>query len=226
LSVLFIHGAGGNPAVWHLQTRHFSDSAALELPGHPNGQGLTSVEGYATFVEHEIYRRGIRAPVLVGHSMGGAITIELALRRRDLKALILVGSGARLRVSPELLGKIKENYGEAARLIAAWSVSSQADPVFVDRIADDLLKIRPKVTLGDFLACDRFDRMDRVQEISYRTLIVCGEEDQMTPPKYSKYLQDAIKGSELVLIPGAGHGVMLEKHREFNQALEHFLASL
>jgi pimeloyl-ACP methyl ester carboxylesterase len=48
----------------------------------------------------------------------------------------------------------------------------------------------------------------------------------MTPVKYSQYLHEKIKGSELVIIPGAGHSVMLEKHREFNQALDAFLASL
>jgi pimeloyl-ACP methyl ester carboxylesterase len=68
--------------------------------------------------------------------------------------------------------------------------------------------------------------MDRLAEIACRSLILCGEEDRMTPVKYSQYLHEKIKGSELVIIPGAGHSVMLEKHREFNRALDGFLASL
>jgi pimeloyl-ACP methyl ester carboxylesterase len=225
LGVLFIHGAGGNPAVWHFQTLHFRGGVALELPGHPTGQGLTSVADYARAVEHEIDERGIREPVLVGHSMGGAIAIELALHKQELNGLVLVGTGARLRVSPELLAKIKENYEHAAKLIATWSMSTQADPILIERVASDLLRINPEVTYGDFMACDRFDRMDRVGEIGCRTLILCGADDRMTPVKYSNYLHEKISGSELVVIPGAGHGVMLEKPREFNQALERFLGS-
>jgi pimeloyl-ACP methyl ester carboxylesterase len=226
LSILFIHGAGANPSVWHLQTVHFKDSIALELPGHPDGLGLNTIDGYVRAVEHQIEEKEMIKPIVVGHSMGGAIAIELALRCRALGALILVGTGARLRVRPAFLAEIKDNYNEAAKLIASWSVSASADPVLVDRIARDLLRVNPKVTLGDFMACDKFDRMDRVREIEYRTLVLCGEEDRMTPKKYSQYLHEKIKNSELVIIPGAGHGVMLEKSREFNRALEVFLVSL
>jgi pimeloyl-ACP methyl ester carboxylesterase len=158
--------------------------------------------------------------------MGGAIAIELALQKQELRALILVGTGARLRVHPELLRLIKENYEAAAKLLSSWSVFAPADPMVLDRLVQDLRRVKAEVTLGDLMACDKFDRMDRVAEIACRTLVVCGEDDRMTPQKYSRYLHDKIKGSELAIIPGAGHSVMLEKPREFNRALEGFFASL
>jgi len=226
MSILFIHGAGANPSVWHLQIVHFKGSLAVELPGHPNGSGLRSVDDYARVVEHQIDEKGITDPIIVGHSMGGAIAIEIALRRRELRALVLVGTGARLRVRAEFLAKVKEDYEKAAKLLAAWSVSASADPILVDRIARDLVKVKAEVTLGDFTACDRFDRMDRVGEIDCRTLVVCGEDDRMTPKKYSQYLHEKIKNSEVAIMPGAGHSVMLEKPREFNRVLEAFFVSL
>lgn len=217
---------GANPSVWHLQTVHFKGSVAVELPGHPDGPGLATVDGYAQVVERKIDENRIVAPIIVGHSMGGAIAIELALRRRKLRALVLVGTGARLRVRPEFLAKVMENYEEAAKLIASWSVSASADPILIDRMARDLMRVKPELTFGDLMACDKFDRMDRVGEITSRTLIVCGEEDRMTPVRYSQYLHERIKASDLAIIPGAGHGVMLEKPREFNRVLEAFFASL
>ena len=226
MTVLFIHGAGANPSVWRLQTVHFKDSTAVELPGHPNGSGQASIENYAQIVEQEIDEKRISNPVLVGHSMGGAIAIEIALRKRELGALVLVGTGARLRVHPDLLRILKENYEKAAKLFASWSTSNSCDPVIKERMVGDLMKVNPEVTLGDLMACDKFDRMDRLAEIACRSLILCGEEDRMTPAKYSQYLHEKIKGSELIIIPGAGHSVMLEKHREFNRALDGFLASL
>lgn len=224
LSIFFIHGAGANASVWHLQTVYFKDSVAIELPGHPNGSGLATVDEYASFVERKI--DGASRPIIAGHSMGGAIAIELALRKRELRGLVLVGTGARLRVRSEFFAKMKENYEEAAKLLASWSVSSSADPVLVDRMARDLMSVKPKVTLGDFIACDKFDRMDRVGEIRCPTLVVCGEDDRMTPKKYSEFLHDRIENSELVSIPGAGHSVMLEKPKEFNQVLRAFFGSL
>jgi len=226
LTLLFIHGAGGTPTVWHLQSLHFKDATAVELPGHPTGSGLASIEQYANFVKDYVTENKLPEPVLVGHSMGGAIAIEYALRYSTILGLVLVGTGARLRVRPEFLSELKENYQEASKMVASWSVSPGCDPVIVERIAKDLLKVKPEVTLGDFMACNNFDRMKDVDTITMRTLIICGADDKMTPVRYSQYLHEKIKGSKLVVIPNAGHAVMLERHRPFNQALEDFLDSL
>ncbi len=226
MPLLFIHGAGASPLVWRLQLLHFKDAMAVELPGHPNGTGCDTIEEYAAPVEDYVEKKSVKNPVLVGHSMGGAIAITLALRHPDLTGLVLVGTGARLRVHPELLSKINENYEEASKLIATWSVSPSSDPVIADRIAREMLQVNPKVTYGDFMACDKFDRMKDVAKIICKTLIIVGADDRMTPVKYSKYLHEKIANSKLVVIPGGGHSVMLEKHRAFNDALQAFLDSL
>jgi pimeloyl-ACP methyl ester carboxylesterase len=56
-------------------------------------------------------------------------------------------------------------------------------------------------------------------------LIICGKEDLLTPVKYSQYLKQKIKNSELYIIEEAGHMVMLEKPNEVNQIIERFLTS-
>jgi pimeloyl-ACP methyl ester carboxylesterase len=226
LTPLFIHGAGASPTVWRLQLLHFKRGLAVELPGHPSGSGCSTIEDYADIVEGHMREKTVKSPVLVGHSMGGAIAITLALRNSDLAGLVLVGTGARLRVDPNILTGIKENYEEVSKLIARWSVSPSSDPVIAERIAEDLLKVKPEVAYGDFIACDRFDRMNDVQKITCKTLIVVGADDRMTPVKYSHYLHEKIVNSKLVVIPDAGHSVMLEKHRTFNAAVEAFLDSL
>jgi pimeloyl-ACP methyl ester carboxylesterase len=198
----------------------------MELPGHPSGPGCSTIEDYASSVEERIREKAVEDPVIVGHSMGGAIAITLALRNSDMAGLVLVGTGARLRVHPNILSGIKEDYEEVSKLVGAWSVSPSSDPIIAERIAEDLLKVKPEVAYGDFIACDRFDRMNDVQKITCKTLIVVGADDRMTPVKYSEYLHEKIENSKLVVIPGAGHSVMLEKHRMFNDAVEAFLDSL
>jgi len=226
LTPLFIHGAGASPMVWRLQLLHFKGGLAVELPGHPSGPGCSTIEDYASSVEEHIREKTLKDPVLVGHSMGGAIAITIALKNSDLAGLVLVGTGARLRVDPNILTGIKENYEDVSKLVGRWSVSPSSDPIIAERIAEDLLNVKPEVAYGDFIACDRFDRMNDVQKITCKTLIVVGADDRMTPVKYSQYLHEKIVNSSLVVISDAGHNVMLEKHREFNAAVEAFLDSL
>jgi len=82
------------------------------------------------------------------------------------------------------------------------------------------------VFLNDMLCCDKFDIMDRVHEIKLPALALCGSEDIMTPPKYTKYLADNIEGARGVIIEGGTHMVFAEKPDEVNQAIADFLSSL
>ena len=68
--------------------------------------------------------------------------------------------------------------------------------------------------------------MDKVSEISVPTLILVGEQDIMTPVKYSKYLHDNIPNSTMHVIEKAGHSVMLEQPREFNDHVKDWMHSL
>jgi pimeloyl-ACP methyl ester carboxylesterase len=226
LTFVFVHGAGGGRITWRLQLTHFKNAHAVELPGHPSGNGYATIGEYADFVERFIETHDIIDPILVGHSMGGGIAIECALRNPKLTGLVLVGTGARLRVRQDLLTMILQNYGQASKLIAKLCVAPDCDPVIVQRLASELLKVKPEVVHGDFLACNRFDRMNEVQMISCPTMVVCGTVDQLTPFKYSEYLHQKIRNSRLLAIANAGHSVMIETHREFNSALENFETSL
>ena len=158
--------------------------------------------------------------------MGGAISIEYALRDSNLRGLVLVGTGARLRVRQDITDMILKDYDEMSKFVARLSVAPNCEPVVVDRIAKEMLKVRAEVTHGDWIACNEFDRMNEVERIRMPTLVICGTDDRLTPPKYSQYLHEKIPRSRLVVIPDAGHSVMLEQHKAFNEALETFLASL
>lgn len=225
--LVFVHGAGGSHLVWQLQLHYFKNALAVDLPGHPEGQGCRSIGEYVDWIEKYVEKHGIEDLVLAGHSMGGAITMEYALRNSNLRGLVLVGTGARLRVRQDITDIIlRGDYEGASKLIAKLSISPSSDPVIAERIASQMLKVGPEVTRGDWMACNNFDRMDEIEKITVPTLVVCGADDKLTPPKYSQYLHEKIRGSRLVIIPRAGHSVMLERHRAFNEAVEAFVASL
>ena len=90
---------------------------------------------------------------------------------------------------------------------------------------NDMMRCRPEVLYGDFLACDRFDIMNQVERIDLPTLILCGNEDEMTPVKYSQFLHQRIKGSRLEILPSAGHMVMMESPVAVNEKIKEFIAT-
>jgi len=109
---------------------------------------------------------------------------------------------------------------------ADFAISRDADPAIRSAIRERFLKGSIELIHGDLSACDEFDFMDKVAQIDLPTCIVVGEEDRLTPPKYSRFLQSAIKGSCLTVIPGAGHLAMMEKPKEFNESVANFLEKL
>lgn len=199
----------------------------MDLPGHPKGRGRSTISGYAEFVTQRIAVMRLAPVVLVGHSMGGAIVIELALTRPQLLAgIVLVGSGARLRVTPVIMDELMRDYVHAAEVIAEWAYSPKTDAKLRRASVEELLEVPPAVTYGDFQACDHFDRMNEIDQIALPTLIVCGQDDKLTPMKYSQYMKERVRNARLVTIPGAGHSVMLEKPEEVNAALQSFVREL
>lgn len=228
MKLIFIHGSGGCKEAWHYQTKHFPDADAIDLPGHPDGQPRTSIEGYVEWLRGYIQEKGYRDVVLAGHSLGGGIAQLYALKYPgDLKGLIIIGSGARLRVHPlyiEMLEKAKSDPSMLDGFLAmGWEL---LDPELMEVLWRRALENGPAVFLNDMLCCDRFDIMDRVHEIKLPTLALCGSEDIMTPPKYTRYLADRIEGVRGVIIEGGTHMVFAEKPDEVNQAIDDFLSVL
>ena len=77
----------------------------------------------------------------------------------------------------------------------------------------------------ELLDCfDRFDLTKELHLISARTLVLVGENDILKPRKYSECIAREIPGADLVVVPGAGHAVCLEKPALFNSILLGFLA--
>jgi len=228
LNLVFIHGAGGNHTVWTFQRRAFKDAIFIDLPGHGVGEeGKRTIEEYVEYVKDFCDKRGLKNIVMIGHSMGGAITQKFALMYPEyLKGIVLVCTGARLRVAPIVFEVIRKSYAEAVKLIIELSFSAKASTELKEKAAKQLEKIKPEVLYGDFEACDKFDVMNQLKDIRVPTLIICGSEDQLTPVKFSEYLRDNIPNSRLEVIADAGHMVMLEKPEEFNEKIRRFIMGL
>jgi pimeloyl-ACP methyl ester carboxylesterase len=230
--VCFVHGTGGSSQVWAGQLEGLADCGdivAVDLPGHGRSGGSIPkrIEDAAAFVVRFLDALGIARVVIGGHSMGGAIAQQFALSYPErVDGLILVGTGARLRVLPRLLDSLANDHRAGVDLLMSLATAAAAPAELKAALHRSTAENPPGVVLGDLLACDGFDVMSRISTIDRPALVICGEEDQLTPPKYSRFLGQRIAGAGVVVVAGAGHYVQVEKPRETTAAIREFLARL
>lgn len=227
MKLVFLHGAGCSSLSFYYQLRHFRSAKAIDLPGHPDGKPCESVDGYVEWVRGFIRARRYKNVILCGHSMGGAIAMRYALKYpEELKGLVLMGTGARLRVHSHYLDRCRETEGDNASWLEGHleyyrDVSPEVQPVLRQRAAE----VGPEVELNDLMACNQFDMMDRVGEIKLPTRVLCGSDDVMTPVKYSDFLAGSIEGAVKAEIPGGSHFFHMEKYQKVNEEIESFLST-
>ncbi|HSJ59485.1 MAG TPA: alpha/beta fold hydrolase [Anaerolineae bacterium] len=228
--VLFIHGAGGSHQHWLYQVRDLPTTVyAVDLPGHgrSDGSGRDTVGGYADWIVHFLDAAQIERAVLAGHSMGGAIVLDMALRYPErVTGLGLVSTGARLRVAPVILDGMRAGPEQTVHLIGDWLFGSQAPQEMVEMARRQMAEVPATVLHGDFLACDAFDVRDRLDGITAPAIVVSGTEDRMTPVYLAAALRDRLPAARLHVVHGAGHMVMIERPESVTRALGRFLASL
>lgn len=227
--ILYIHGSGGSCKVWRNQLKGVG-GYAIDLPGHgasADDESISSVDDYAMHVV-DFIEREMDAAYVAGHSLGGAIAQATYLMAEDIvKGLILIGTGARLRVLPELLNGLREDFENTAKKLVEMLFSKNFEDEIVKKgVLDEILSCGSRVTFRDFNACDKFDLLEDYREgrisVSVPVLCIVGKDDILTPPKYSEFFRKTI-GAKVVEIDGAGHMVMVERPEEVNRAILDFI---
>jgi pimeloyl-ACP methyl ester carboxylesterase len=221
--LLFLHGAGGRGLVWQHQVLAFPRARAPDLPGRA-GAPPEGVDGYLEAI------RGALPParrVIAGHSLGSAIALRWALAYPDeVRGLILIGAGAKMRVNPAWLDGVARREAAAIEEFGSWWFGPRADVRLREKSLALLRATPPAVLLADLRASDGFDVTAELGRLERPALILCGAEDRLTPVKFSRYLHEHIRGSTLTIVADAGHMVMLEQPRATNAAIRAFLEGL
>ena len=228
--LLLLHGAGGSHLSWPPQIRRLSGQRVitLDLPGHGKSEGLGSqdISEYSKAVFEFMKALRLASALIVGFSMGSAIALSLALRyRKRALGLVLLGSGAKMRVAAATLelASNPSTFLPTIETVIENSYSPNVDPRIKELAVQQMAETRQSVLYSDFLACDAFDAMQRVNKIRVPTLLITGSADRMTPPNRAEYLRDQIEGAQLHIVEGAGHMVMIEQPEEVAELLTEFL---
>jgi pimeloyl-ACP methyl ester carboxylesterase len=220
MTVVLVHGCGTDRRFWDTLRPHLEGIEILSpsLPGRDGNTGAapTSAAAAARWLREWMRARDVIDATVVGHSYGGAIAIELALHELDadppqLAGLVLVSTGARLRVAPPILEGTRAAVQTGMPLdLAQYAYLPGTDRELVAHVEALARRTPVEATAADWNATDGFDRMHDVAAIRLPTLVVCGTDDVLTPPKYGEYLARMIPGAQLERVAGAGHMLPIE----------------
>jgi pimeloyl-ACP methyl ester carboxylesterase len=216
-TTLMVHGAGGSHVHYPTAVRQMTEINAItpDLCGHGNspGEGRATITDYAADMSALLDELHIDKAIIAGHSMGGAIALTLALDYPErVRGLILLSTGAKLSVHPDILNGVLNEFVLTARALMDWQWHPHTDQDVLEVIGYKTLIGTPaNIVYGDYIACNLFDVRVRLAEIKAPTLIIGGTLDKLTPPRYSEYLHQHIAGSTLTLIEEGAHMVIQEQ---------------
>jgi pimeloyl-ACP methyl ester carboxylesterase len=233
--LLYLHGTEGltgvAPALGAL-----AQTFDLIAPDHP-GYGLSgdaaavdTMSDLAMFYLDVLDQMGLEQVHVVGHSMGGWLALEIAVRNSHrLASLTLVGSagihvqgvdkGDLFICTPEEGLALLNHDADAARLRQQASLAdADARMVYRNRVTTAKLCWQPRLfnpSLARWL-----------HRVQLPTLLLWGENDQVLPPAYGEALARSIAGARLVMVPSCGHMLPFEQPARFNDEVTAFIRSL
>jgi pimeloyl-ACP methyl ester carboxylesterase len=235
-SIVLLHGAGFDHTTWALHSRWFAHHGygvlAPDLPGHGRSTGapLPDIAAMADWTAALLDAAGAATARLVGHSMGSLIAIETAARHpARVTELSLIGTAAIMSVGPDLLKAAEANDHAAVDMVSIWGLGYQAElggslapGLWMHSGAQRVLEqCRPGVLYRDLSACNAYQgALAAAAQITVPTTFILGERDMMTPAKAGKALAAALPNSRTIMLPGAGHMMMVERPDELLAALQ------
>jgi len=242
-ALLFIHGFPLDRSLWAHQVAALAGwrRIAPDLRGLGASQVLEtgySMAAYADDLARLLDRLEIRRAVVAGLSMGGYVAFEMLRRHRDRVAgLILMDTraeadGAEARAAREQMIALARAEGvrEVAERMLPRLVgrsTQQTQPHLVEQVREMMARAPLPGVVGALGAMrDRADATPLLPEIAVPTLVVVGQEDEMTPPATARALTEAIPSAAMTVIPGAGHLAPLEAPTAVTRVCAEFLEAM
>ena len=242
--LVLLTGAGGACRGWlALQVPEFARQRRTLIFDYP---GVSESEPYAGGFDTRALADTTAALVdaleieqadFLGAFMGGMVAQQLALHHPDaVRRLILVGTYARPDAKRRLLvtqwGDLIGTNAPAhvqVRDRLLWTLSAetleQSDLVesMMHAVSRDGPPMPAQVYQQQCAACATHDVLDHLRKVEAHTLVLCGRNDRLTPPRLHRELADELPHARLVTFPFAAHLVMLEAAERFNQTVLEFL---
>lgn len=235
--LVLVHGFMGGSRQWDgavetLQKRF--DLAAVDLPGFGANAHLppiSSIGGYADWVVQHLRGLGVKRYHLLGHSMGGMIAQEIALRDSEqVDRLVLYATGS-IGVLPGRFETIEDSKRRAEedgpavtarRIAATWFLDGEAADGY-EHCAAIAAQTRLAAMHAGLDAMQSWSGAQNLKQIQKETLILWGDRDRTYPWAQTQSLWEAIPNTSLAVVPGCAHAVHAEKSDYFQLLVTDFL---
>ena len=232
-AIVFLHGVGSDKSVWHPQLEYFGKTRrdiAFDYPGYgdsdPAPEG-TNRDDYAAAILSAMRELRVERAHICGLSLGGVVGIAMHhVAPERCASLILADTFA---AHPQGRAIYERSIAGSADLPAMAEarvdmlLAQPADLGVRAEVVETMSRIDPAAYRIGAKAVWLADQSGRAQAIDVPTLILCGEQDLITPVDLSVALTDLIPNARLQLIAAAGHLSNLERPAEFNAFVDSFL---
>jgi pimeloyl-ACP methyl ester carboxylesterase len=242
--IVFVHGLGGSQSTWQIVLGELAERyrvAAIDLPGHGQSDKSVSADystpALAAAVAEALKALKVTPAIVVGHSLGGAVALHLALQHADeVAGLVLVNSaGLGNEIAGELLDLMDGEPGKAtARALLELFFADQR--LVVDRGIDEMAQNQ----LADgawaaqrAVAAAAFDRggqrlavREQLAQVTTPTLIAWGAKDRVIPLAHAIAAVSVMPDAVLKLLPAVGHVPQVEDAPGLARAIDRFARSL
>lgn len=236
-TVVLVHGFGGDLTTWLFTQAALAESRtaiALDLPGHGGSSkdvGDGSLATLAAALGEALDALEVERAHLVGHSLGGAVAIELARTQpARVASLVLIASAG---LGPEINGEYVEGFlaAESRNQIKPVLQLLFADPAVVTRqLCEDVLKVKRIDGVQEALRAiadqvfpggrQAIDLAGALAELDVPVLAIWGDADRIVPPAHAASLPARAR---VEVLPGAGHSPMMEAAGDVNRLIGDFL---
>ncbi len=256
--LVLMHGGPGQDYTSLLPFKALADQFTLifydhRCNGHSIGAEVTSMtwENLTADVDALRQKLGFKKWAVLGHSFGGNVALEYALRYpQSLSHLILLNTGGDQwwvnQNAPEILAKrgyspgavqaarrffngqvtVAQYFPTAFKFLGAYFYRINLLEIAHEMVSGPRTKFRPEATIfGYRQLLMGWTVMDRLGEIKVPALVMAGRSDFLFPPEHQAILADRLPNAKLVLIECAGHNPQMERTAEVIQAVRDFMAA-
>ena len=237
--LLFIHGSGQSHLSFALQNRYFANRGfqilSPSMPGHylSQGEALTSIEDMADWHASVLDQMGVQDAVVIGHSQGGLIALEMGRRHPSkVKKIVILASAMAIPVNDMLLNMAAEKEHKAAAAMVSWSHGQDGHKFdhsvpgqnHLGNGVEVMAQNKPGVLWTDLTACNNYHEGEvAAKALECPVLCILAEKDKMVPAKFGKMLANTTTNGDCHIVKGAGHFVHSEKSIETNALMRPFL---
>ena len=237
--VLLLHGWLGSWGLWQQTMKYLGQhyrTYALDFWGFgESGKKVPTfaVQDFVSMVDQFMDRLGIERAPLVGHSMGGTVSLSTAINHPDrVSKIAVIGSpivGSSLALTLKLAGQrwiamMVFNAMWALRLglrVSAPIISS--NPQFYEMITRDLSRTTLESFLLSIASLHNTDLRPLLSQIEVPTMGMYGDKDVIVDPKQWQLIQAGVKHNRVERFKNAGHFIMLDEPERFMSTLRNFL---